>query len=695
MRSNEKYYSNLFSHNGAGVSLLCSAIVALFLSACGGGGGSGGGNDGAAPTGQVPPSVPDLDSNRELALPDLPAGWETDAAEWALHEEYRRQPGLDQIKAAEAYARGITGRGVVIGFVDTGLDITHDEFGDKIIRMNDRSGLTQASDRQVLHGTGVASLALGNRGRGSAMHGVAFDADPAMWNLNLTVSGHLDINDEILARAARALHDSGARIINQSWGFATLLDPSLGETQKQFLQTAYGDFIDEMRRGEAVHVWAAGNSGGKEISVSTAWPLLFPELAGLSIAVAAIGADGIIGENSNRCGTAKNHCLVAPGGAAAGGSAYTSMANAGGGYRTSLGTSYAAPYVSGVLALMQQAYGNQLSLPEYTARLLATANKEGIYADEAIYGQGLVDAEAALTPQGDTHIPLPSGGLIAPHDGGVGGGLLPEEMLERLRRERIIILDDLNTPFAAQLALKTERSEDFNLSQMMTLGDDKANPYAHPALAHFAGFFDNVPRGQHWRLAPVSLRDNAASGNRLPQFGFGLTAIHTRHKSRLEMGLVAEQERLLGSKGSGALKLGNSHSALLGYAQDMQWGRMQIGFRAHLTFSHSEGDGASLINGTKGALASAFAVTFKTGVLHMELKQPTYFEQGDLQLVMPTMRSAGGGVIFEKREFAMRGARRPFRISFRYGDTVEKIGLRIEAPNGHDMKAGIGYFRRF
>ena len=86
MRSNEKYYSNLFSHNGAGVSLLCSAIVALFLSACGGGGGSGGGNDGAAPTGQVPPSVPDLDSNRELALPDLPAGWETGV----LHMELKQ-----------------------------------------------------------------------------------------------------------------------------------------------------------------------------------------------------------------------------------------------------------------------------------------------------------------------------------------------------------------------------------------------------------------------------------------------------------------------------------------------------------------------------------------------------------------------------------------------------------------------------
>lgn len=691
MHSNKNNYFIPPPYGGACGTIICATVLGLILSACGGGGGGGGKSENG---GTAPASVSSPDK-KPLTLPDLPEGWETDAETWAAHEEYRGQQGLAQIKAAEAYAKGITGAGVTIGFVDTGLEDSHAEFTDKTVRLNDRTGLEEDGNRQLRHGTGVVSIALGARGHGNTMHGVAFDADPAMWSLKLDSAGYLSVNDDILTRATRALLDSGARIINQSWGYATLLDPALSDTQRRFLQDNYGDFIDEMRRGEAIHIWAAGNSGGDEISVSTAWPLLFPELAGLSIAVGAIGEDGAIGVHSNRCGVAKEHCLVAPGGVATGGAAYTRMARAGGGYRTAYGTSYAAPYVSGVLALMQQAFGDQLSLPEYTARLLATANKEGIYGDEDIYGQGLVDAEAALTPQGDTYIPLPSGGLIAPRDGAIDGGLLPEEMLERLRRERIIILDELNAPFAAQLAVKPDRYQSFELTEWMTHGDNKTAPYSHSTLASFAALFDGAPLGDYWQLVPVSLRDNSLNGNHLPQFGFGFTARRTRRRSRLELGLVAEQDRLFGSEGSGALKLGNSHSALLGYGHDIVLGETHIGFDAHFTFSHSEGDDASLIRGTKGALASSFGLKMKRGDMHLALRQPTYFELGDLRLNVPVKRLAGGGVVFEKRDFALRGAHRPLEVSLVYGDAMAKIGLRVETPNGHDVKAGFGYFRRF
>ena len=692
MRSNKNNYFKNLTHETLCGPMLCAALLGLSLSACGGG---GGGSDKSASAEAAPPPASNLENDSKLALPELPEAWETDPEAWAAYEEYQSQPGLAQIKAAEAYVKGITGAGVTIGFVDTGLEGAHEEFADKDIRLNDRSGLGDATSRQLRHGTGVVSLALGSRGRGAGLHGVAFNADPAMWSLNLDSAGYLAVNDDILTRATRALQDSGARIINQSWGYATLLDPTLSDTQRRFLHDNYGDFIDEIRRGEAIHVWAAGNSGGAQISVSTAWPLLFPELAGFSIAVAAIGEDGTIGARSNHCGVAKEHCLVAPGGAATGAAAYTRMARAGGGYRTAYGTSYAAPYVSGVLALMQQAFGDQLSLPEYTARLLATANKEGIYGDEDIYGQGLVDAEAALTPHGDTHIPLPSGGLIAPSEGAIGGGLLPEEMLERLRRERIIVLDELNAPFVAQLAVKPERYQSFELTEWMTQGDNKTAPYSHPTLANFAALFDGAPLGDYWQLVPVSLRDNSLNSNHLPQFGFGFTARRTRRRSRLELGLVAEQDRLFGSEGSGALKLGDSHSALLGYGHTLQWGGAQIGFDAHFTFSHSEGDDASLIRGTTGALASAYALTLKRGALHMALKQPTYFELGDLRLNVPVRRLAGGGVVFEKRDFALRGAHRPLEVSLVYGDAMARIGLRIETPYGHDVTAGFGYFRRF
>jgi hypothetical protein len=672
-----------------GAQVFCAALLCVALAACGGGGKSK--NAGAA---KPAPSVSKPKANT-LSLPDVPADWQTDAAAWAAHDEYRRQPGLGQINAAGAYAKGITGAGVTIGFVDTGLDDTHEEFGGKRIEFNDRMGLSEVSDRQLRHGTGVVSIATGARDTGSGMHGVAFHATPAMWSLRLDSAGYLTVNDGILTRGTRALQNNGARIINQSWGYATLLEASLSDTQRRFLQHNYADFIDEMRRGAAIHVWAAGNSGGDEISVSTAWPLLFPDLAGLSIAVAAIGEDGTIGARSNRCGVAKDHCLVAPGGAATGGYAFTRMARAGGGYRTALGTSYAAPYVSGVLALMQQAFGDQLSLPEYTARLLATANKQGIYANEEVYGQGLVDAEAALTPQGDTHIPLPSGGLIAPRDGRITGGLLPEEMLERLRRERIIILDELNTPFTAQLAVKPDPYQSFQLTEWMTHGDNKTAPYSHPTLASFAQLFDGASLGDYWQLVPVSLRDNSLNGDHLPQFGFGFTARRTRRRSRLELGLVSEQDRLLGSEGSGALKLGNTHSALLGYSRHVTLGDADIGFAAHFTFSQAECDDKSLMRGTKGALASAFGVTMKRGDWHWALKQPTYFELGELRLNVPVRRLADGGVVFENRTFDMRGAHRPLEVSMMHGDAMAKIGLRIETPNGRDVRAGFGYFKRF
>lgn len=691
MRSNSNIVFNNPPRDECHKRVVLALSLALTLASCGGGGGGGDGE----PEAQSSPQSTSQSDGSAPNLPDRPANWENDPEKWAENEEYRSQKGLSQIKAAEAYAKGLTGEGVTIGFVDTGLDDAHVEFADKDIRLNDRSGLSDTSNRQLRHGTGVASLALGSRGRGRSLHGVAFDADPAVWSLKLDSAGYLTVDDDILTRATRALQDSGARIINQSWGYATLLDPSLSDTQKRFLEDNYGDFIDEIRRGEAIHVWAAGNSGGAQISVSTAWPLLFPELAGFSIAVAAIGEDGTIGARSNRCGVAKEHCLVAPGGAAAGGEAYTRLARAGGGYRTAYGTSYAAPYVSGVLALMQQAFGDQLSLPEYTARLLATANKEGIYGDEEIYGQGLVDAEAALTPQGDTHIPLPSGGLIAPSDGAIGGGLLPEEMLERLRRERIIVLDELNAPFATKLAVKPNRYQSFELTEWMTHGDNKTTPYSHPTLASFAELFDGAPLSEYWQLVPVSLRDNSLNHNHRPQFGFGFTARRTRRRSRFELGMVIEQDRLFGGEGSGALKLGDSHSALLGYGHNLQWGATQIGFDAHFTFSHSEGDDTSLIRGTQGALASAYAVNVRHGALHMALKQPTYFELGTLHLTLPAKRLAGGGVVFEKRDFALRGARRPLEVSLLYGDAMEKIGLRLESPDGHDVRAGFGYFRRF
>ena len=64
------------------------------------------------------------------------------------------------------------------------------------------------------------------------------------------------------------------------------------------------------------------------------------------------------------------------------------------------GTSEAAPVVAGSLAVMKQLFRGQLSNTELVTRLFATADKTGIYANRAIYGQGMLDLGAATDPWG-------------------------------------------------------------------------------------------------------------------------------------------------------------------------------------------------------------------------------------------------------------------------------------------------------
>ena len=153
------------------------------------------------------------------------------------------------------------------------------------------------------------------------------------------------------------------------------------------------------------------------------------ELQGHVISVIAVNPDdrlgwrfggvedsaGKITSFSNRCGIAADHCIAAPG-------SNLTVAYFGDGRRDYLrgydyslgfhkaddgsyiyggyGTSYAAPMVSGGLAVMKQLFRSQLSNTQLVKRLFHTANKTGFYANRDIYGQGLMDLGAATNPWG-------------------------------------------------------------------------------------------------------------------------------------------------------------------------------------------------------------------------------------------------------------------------------------------------------
>ena len=96
-------------------------------------------------------------------------------------------------------------------------------------------------------------------------------------------------------------------------------------------------------------------------------------------------------------------CLAAPG-------RVNSASNANAGqFKLNLeGTSFAAPIVSGALALMMEHFRGQLGNDELVKRMVNTANNSGPYAQVEIYGAGLLDLEAALNPIGEVSTGTPA-----------------------------------------------------------------------------------------------------------------------------------------------------------------------------------------------------------------------------------------------------------------------------------------------
>ena len=174
------------------------------------------------------------------------------------------------------------------------------------------------------------------------------------------------------------------------------------------------------------------------------------------LAVASVDQNGDIADYSNRCGRAAAFCLAAPG---------TDIVIPLGGadpddYSIGSGTSYAAPVVSGALALLRQYFRNPdgsraLGNVELVRRLLTTADKTGRYADSAVYGQGLLDLDAATRPVGPLRTSLSSDPASRPLAGtglDLAGGAFGSRLPEALAGAAAVGFDRLDAPFPVSLS---------------------------------------------------------------------------------------------------------------------------------------------------------------------------------------------------------------------------------------------------
>ncbi len=286
--------------------------------------------------------------------------------------------------------------------------------------------------QQGAHGTIVASVAAGTNlgvAPGAAIIPIAINlsddqidnalADTAL-RFAITLlprSDRLQL-DDLLADSYRDDYEK-FDIINRSYGI-DLFDPDVISANIASELDWYRRYLPKTldatlqigtpESQKTILVYAAGNANQPYSGIGADLPYYLSELRGHSLSVVATDPQtGTIASYSNRCGSlppdwntvrhGRHYCLAAPGtvrGLVPDANT-RGYGNARGGLQ---GTSFAAPVVSGALALLKEHFRGTRGNTEIVKRMIDTADRSGRYADLETYGAGHLDIASALSPVG-------------------------------------------------------------------------------------------------------------------------------------------------------------------------------------------------------------------------------------------------------------------------------------------------------
>jgi bacillopeptidase F len=276
-----------------------------------------------------------------------------------------------RLRAPEVWSQGINGAGVVVASIDTGVDPTHPAIQDRyrglVTGGDERNWLDLVAGRaapydDLGHGTQTMGTIVGDGGPGHRI-GVA---PGAHWMAvkAASASGVLDVVNVLRAMqwllAPTDLNgenpdpDLAPDVVSNSWGDYPGTDETLRDAVRAWVAAGI------------VPVFSAGNNGAGSLSS----PASYPE----AIAVGAVDEQDALASFSSRGPSpldgAVKPDVVAPG-------VLIPTAVPGGSYFPVTGTSFAAPQVAGIAALLLQA--NPSFTPRDVADLLrATTDAVGL-----------------------------------------------------------------------------------------------------------------------------------------------------------------------------------------------------------------------------------------------------------------------------------------------------------------------------
>lgn len=416
--------------------------LVIGLSACGSGGSS-------APPASVsyapPPSVPGTTPSSGPVTTPTTQNFDS--------PEYKVSSAAIGSNALGAWQQGASGKGIKIGFVDTGLN---PDLADFAGRVDTASRSINGGGMSDGYGHGTANAGIAAAGRNDiGMMGIAYEATIVMMKADEGCPTACGFSLPNIVKGIDGARSAGAKVLNISIGGSG--DGSIT------------DAIDRAAGAGMVIVVGAGNFGdsptGMATRIANAAPSNVIIVGGLGVS----NADGSINWDvpsiyTTKAGMGINNFLTAPGWLNAAPSNINGLAD------FFSGTSFAAPVVSGAVALIAQAFPN-LTGGQIVSLLFTTADDLGAPGVDDIYGHGRLNIGKAFQPQGSLKM---ANSVVAPTD--AIGGSLPPAAGDAGGSLNAVALDELNRAYTVDLAPSLTRT-----SQAGPVGD-LASPIQHSAL---------------------------------------------------------------------------------------------------------------------------------------------------------------------------------------------------------------------
>ncbi|MEH2072317.1 MAG: S8 family serine peptidase, partial [Nostoc sp.] len=280
--------------------------------------------------------------------------------------------GADLVKAPEVWAKGYTGKGIIVAVIDSGVDYNHPDLNANIWKntkeiagngkdddgngyIDDINGWNFLDNNNNPldkngHGTHVAGTIAAVKNN-FGVTGIAYDAKIMALKTGGTSPSDTYLSDEAIVKAIRYAVDNGANVMNCSFG-----DEKPNSEIESAVQYAASKGV--------IVVMAAGNESDSQPH----YPAIYAKKWGL--AVGAIDKYEEMAYFSNEAGPNTLPYITAPGV-----DIYSTLPSNDYGFKD--GTSMATPHVTGVIALMLSA---KKGLTDTQVRQIVTTTAENSLA---------------------------------------------------------------------------------------------------------------------------------------------------------------------------------------------------------------------------------------------------------------------------------------------------------------------------